>query len=176
MAEDFEIPLKFWNSFELPCNCSHKIFEFLNIFSACLLMIFKWLTGKKIIILHLCVLQDWEQEDTPWDTTPIIHRHLVRNKMGRCHQFFSLKSYFISIHWRFHIIFLKQRTLVVDKGQIISKGFLMSSISSKKQTKEFDYTTMIPQIDLFSFVFWRKSKTPKNDFEIIWPLRLEMLK
>ena len=56
------------------------------------------------------------------------------------------------------------------KGQLISKGVLMSSISSKKRTKEFDFTTMIPQIDLFSFVFWRKSKTPKNHFEIIWPL------
>ena len=29
------------------------------------------------------------------------------------------------------------------KGQIISKGFLVSSISSKKRTKEFDFTTMI---------------------------------
>ena len=42
------------------------------------------------------------------------------------------------------------------KGQLISKGVLMSSISSKKRTKEFDFTIMIPQIDLFSFVFWRK--------------------
>ena len=56
---------------------------------------------------------------------------------------------------------------VLFKGQLISKGVLMSSISSKKRTKEFDFTTMIPQIDMFSFVFWRKSKTPKNHFEII---------
>ena len=55
----------------------------------------------------------------------------------------------------------------VLKGQLISKGVLMSSISSKKRTKEFDFTTMIPQIDLFSLVFWTKSKTPKNHFEII---------
>jgi len=55
----------------------------------------------------------------------------------------------------------------IIKGQLISKGVLMSAISSKKRTKEFDFTTMIPQIDLFSFVFWRKSKTPKNHFEII---------
>ena len=40
-----------------------------------------------------------------------------------------------------------------------------------KRTKEFDFTTMTPQVDLFSLVFWRKSKTPKNHFEIIWPLR-----
>ena len=48
----------------------------------------------------------------------------------------------------------------------------MSSISSKKRTKEFDFTTMIPQVDLFSFIFWRKSKTPKNHFEINYPLAL----
>ena len=53
------------------------------------------------------------------------------------------------------------------KGQLISNGVLMSLISSKKRRKEFDFTTMIPQIDLFSFVFWTKSKTPKNHFEII---------
>ena len=45
------------------------------------------------------------------------------------------------------------------KGQLISKEVLMSSIFSKKRTKEFDFTTMIPQVDLFSFVYWRKSKT-----------------
>ena len=45
-----------------------------------------------------------------------------------------------------------------------------SSISSKKQTSEFAFTTMIPQVDLFSFIFWRKSMTPKNHFEINWPL------
>ena len=54
-----------------------------------------------------------------------------------------------------------------SKGQIISKGFLMSSISSKKRTKEFNFITMITQVDWFSFVFWRKLKTPKNHFEII---------
>ena len=43
--------------------------------------------------------------------------------------------------------------LSTAKGQIISKGFLMSSISSIKRMKEFDFTTMIPQVDLFSFVF-----------------------
>ena len=56
------------------------------------------------------------------------------------------------------------------KGQLISKWFFCSSISYKKQTNEFDFTTMIHQVDLFSFVFWRKSTTPKNHFEINWPL------
>ena len=30
--------------------------------------------------------------------------------------------------------------------------------------------------DLFSFVFWRKLKTPKRHFEIIWPLSILILK
>ena len=55
---------------------------------------------------------------------------------------------------------------VALKGQLISKWFLGSSISSKKRTNKFDFTTMIPQVDLFSFVFWRKSMTPKKHFEI----------
>ena len=29
---------------------------------------------------------------------------------------------------------------------------------------------MIPQVDLFSFVFWKNLKTPKRHFEINWPL------
>ena len=40
--------------------------------------------------------------------------------------------------------------------------FWGSSISSKKGTNKFDLTTMIPQVDLFSYVFWRKSTTPKT--------------
>ena len=39
-----------------------------------------------------------------------------------------------------------------NKGQLISKWFFGSSISSKKRTKEFNFTTMIPQVDLFSFI------------------------
>ena len=47
---------------------------------------------------------------------------------------------------------------------------MRSSIFSKKWTNKFDFTTMIPQVDLFSYVFWRKSTTPKNHFKIKWPL------
>ena len=35
---------------------------------------------------------------------------------------------------------------------------------------KFDFSTMIPQVDLFSFIFWEKLKTPKQHFEINWPL------
>ena len=53
-----------------------------------------------------------------------------------------------------------------DKGQLISKGLFGILNSSKKRTKKFDLTTMIPQVDLFSFVFWKNLKTPKRHFEI----------
>ena len=59
------------------------------------------------------------------------------------------------------------KTLVgITKGQIISKANYGILISSKKRTNKFDFTTMIPHVDLFSFVFWRKLKTPKRHFEI----------
>ena len=53
-----------------------------------------------------------------------------------------------------------------SKGQTKWKQFFQVDISSKKQTNEFYFTTMKPQVDLFSFVFWRKLKTPKKHFEI----------
>ena len=53
------------------------------------------------------------------------------------------------------------------KGQLVSKGLFGILNSSKKQTKFFDLTTMIPQaVDLFSFVFWKNFKTPKRLFKI----------
>ena len=63
----------------------------------------------------------------------------------------------------------KQMVGFLAKRQLISKRFLGSSISSKKRTNELDFSTMIPQVDLFLFVFWRKLTTPKNHFEINWP-------
>ena len=40
----------------------------------------------------------------------------------------------------------------IPKGQLISKGVLMSSISSKKRMKEFNFTTMIPQLVFIRFL------------------------
>ena len=47
------------------------------------------------------------------------------------------------------------------------KRFFQADVFSKKQTNEFYFTTMKPQVNLFSFGFWRKLKTPKRHFEII---------
>ena len=44
--------------------------------------------------------------------------------------------------------------------------FFQADDSSKKRTDEFDFTTIIPQVDLFLFVFWEKLKTPKRHFEV----------
>ena len=52
----------------------------------------------------------------------------------------------------------------------ISKLLFGITNSPKKRTKYFDFTTMIPQVDFFSLVFWEKLKTPKRHFEIKWPL------
>ena len=60
--------------------------------------------------------------------------------------------------------------IVQCKGQKKLQWFFQADVSSKKQTNEFYFTTMKPQVYLFWFVFWRKLKTPIRYFEIIWPL------
>ena len=48
------------------------------------------------------------------------------------------------------------------EGQLTSKVNYGILNSSKKRMNKFDFTTMIPQVDLFSFVSWRKLKTTKR--------------
>ena len=50
------------------------------------------------------------------------------------------------------------------KGQIISKGLFGIINSPKKRTKKFNLTTMIPQVDLFLFVFLGEIEDIKNTF------------
>ena len=59
-----------------------------------------------------------------------------------------------------------KRRIYVDKGQLISKGLFGIFNSPKNRMKKIEFTTMIPQVDLFSFIFWEKLKTPKRHFEI----------
>ena len=40
------------------------------------------------------------------------------------------------------------------KGWSVSKGFFGILNYPKKRTIKFDFTTMVPQVELFSFVFW----------------------
>ena len=57
-------------------------------------------------------------------------------------------------------------------GQTKSKLLFQADVSSKKRTNGIDFTTKIPLVDFFSFLFWKKLKTPKRQFEINWPLEL----
>ena len=58
-----------------------------------------------------------------------------------------------------------------DKGQVISKGLLVSSNSPKKQTNEFLFTTTTK-----SFIrFLGEFEDTKNPFEITWPLQITMV-
>ena len=50
------------------------------------------------------------------------------------------------------------------KGQLISKGLFGILNSSKNRTQKFDLTTMIPQVDLFSFVFLKDFEDTKKTF------------
>ena len=47
----------------------------------------------------------------------------------------------------------RSSAIVPTKGQLISKELYGILNSSKKRTKKFDLTTMIPQIELFLFFF-----------------------
>ena len=50
------------------------------------------------------------------------------------------------------------------KGQLILKGIFGTLNSSKKQTKQFDLTTMICQVDLISFFFLEEFEDTKKTF------------
>ena len=47
---------------------------------------------------------------------------------------------------------------LISKGQLISKChvFLVSSILPKNEHKKINFTTMVPQVELFSFIFWHQ--------------------
>ena len=40
---------------------------------------------------------------------------------------------------------------------------------SQKTNKKFNFTTMVPEVELFLFLFWGELKTPKRRIEINWP-------
>ena len=53
----------------------------------------------------------------------------------------------------FRLVFEAENLTPPIKGQLISKCLFGVFNSSKKRTKHFDLTTMIPQVELFSFIF-----------------------
>ena len=66
---------------------------------------------------------------------------------------------------------------VATKGQKKSKLFFQIDVSSKKRTDEFYFTTMKPQVDLFSLIleeiegtkktFWNYLTFSRNNVQII---------
>ena len=86
----------------------------------------------------------------------------------------SLKKCDVSRAWRgerrhngVKIFVISHLNLVTPKGQLISKANCQAVNSSKKRTNSF-----LLLCDVFSFIFWKKLKTPKRHFEIIWPLKV----
>ena len=77
---------------------------------------------------------------------------------------------FLYHYWTCIVANSKIFFVIITKGQLISKCLFGIFNSPKKRTKKFNFTTTIPQVDLFSFVFWEKLKTPKRHFKINWPL------
>ena len=53
------------------------------------------------------------------------------------------------------------------KGQLISKCIFGVFNSPEKRTKKFNFTTMLPEVELFLLFFLEELKTPKRHFEII---------
>ena len=66
--------------------------------------------------------------------------------------------------WKF--VFIKQvtahHTKNQAKGQFISKCLFGIFNSPKKRMKKFNFTTMVPQVDLFSFMFWENRRHQKD--------------
>ena len=48
------------------------------------------------------------------------------------------------------------------KGQLFRNVFLVSSILPKNERKKFNLTTMVPQVELFTFIFLEELKTQKD--------------
>ena len=59
---------------------------------------------------------------------------------------------------------LEHSQSMLSKGQLISKCPFVIFNSSKKRMKKFNLTTMIPQIDLFSFIFLEEFEETKKTF------------
>ena len=61
-------------------------------------------------------------------------------------------------------VFIGQKNFLSSlcKGQLISKCLFGVFNSPKKQTNKFDFTTVVPQIELFLFVLWENWSNQKD--------------
>ena len=82
-----------------------------------------------------------------------------------------LMSLLMSRSWNFE--YRGSRVSVIwVKGQLIFESKLFKLwILPKNERKNSTFSTMIAQVDLFSFVFLKNLKTPKGHLEINWTLK-----
>ena len=52
--------------------------------------------------------------------------------------------------------------MLVFKGQLISECLFGIFNSHKKQTKKFDFITMVPKVKFISFIFWENLRHQKD--------------
>ena len=80
------------------------------------------------------------------------------------HSIFSFSMFSCSIK---HLVKPYLHTIYKILGLKVRKSrndFFKLTFLPKKRANKFKFTTMIPQVDLFSFIFWKKLKTPKKTF------------
>ena len=68
-------------------------------------------------------------------------------------KYFSKESSYLYISWK---------NTQIGKGQLLSKCLGSIFDSPKKRTKKFDFTTKVPQVELFSFIFWENWRHQKD--------------
>ena len=146
-------------------GCKHVMQKQIIFFSPPLLRIWSKCFRSRTKNVHTSVSL-WSQGMPQWVFDTSFHIYLIRwcQKEGNWH--FTMAPLLGQTVWP-----IWQHYFILSKGQTKLKWFFQADVSSKKRMNTFDFTTMIPQVDLFSFVFWKKFKTPKRHFEINWPLQ-----
>ena len=108
-----------------------------------------------------------------------LKKHWVHTSTAMLLFWAAKKHHVMDVTYFKSCIFSQKKTLIyfqtyskvsTSKGQIISKGLLVSSNSPKNEWRN---SFLLQQwIHLF-VVFWgENSRTPESPFEIVWPLRM----
>ena len=140
----------------------------------------KWgLKGGISIVTDFGPLTDYFDAVVVFVTNSSLLFRLAVAILSYVSKFLGLSNVVCIMYIYFTAIYLSKLPVYfpVSNGEKKSKWFFQVDVSSKKWTNEFYLTTMKPQVDLFLFVYWRKLKTPKRHFEIIWPVEsIELMK
>ena len=132
-------------------------------------MLRKWNWFMKLTCANLALEHDWDVRH--WKHLHYWRKWLIIDVFSAQGWELIMKENICNVHstcvawWISHYV----------TGQLISKGLFGILNSSKKGTKKFNLATRIPQVDLFSFVFWKNLKTSKRHFEINSPVNIKTL-